>query len=93
MHPGHTRPLVPGDLQAGSGSGRLGVWKPGPAACWASGRGASGLLRIAPNRASGFPAGSQAAPSQARVLADGLFVFCSWNGYEVGLGPAGSAPS
>lgn len=31
---------------------RVGKWQTGPAAFWASGRGASGLLRISPNHGS-----------------------------------------
>lgn len=41
-------------------AGWAGVWKLGPAACWASGRGASGLLRIVPNHGSRLPEGSPA---------------------------------
>lgn len=37
-----------------------GVWKLGRPACWASGRGASGLLRIVPNHGSCLPEGSPA---------------------------------
>lgn len=38
------------------------MWSLGLSACWASGRGASGSLRIAPNHGSGLPVGSVASP-------------------------------
>lgn len=47
-----SRSSVLWDCHAGSGNGRQGIWKLGPAAFWASGRGASGLLRIAPSHGS-----------------------------------------
>lgn len=61
----------------GSGSGRLGMWKLGLFACWASGRGASGSLRIAPNHGSGLSVGSAASPclSHSKAFGDRLCMF------------------
>lgn len=67
----------PGVLRKGQEVGRLGMWKLGLFACWASGRGASGSLRIAPNHGSGLSVGSAASPclSHSKAFGDRLCMF------------------
>lgn len=87
---GPTSPsLAQGDLHVGSGNGRqAGVWKLGPAACWASGREASGVLRIAPDHASELPAGSCASPVPLRVPGQGASAWLSMPPTAgIGMGP------
>lgn len=88
--PAHQPFLSPvGPPQAGSGNGRPGVWKLGPVACPASGRGASGLLRIALIRALSLRGWLCASLVQAEVHAGGPFML-PVTGTQHMAGPGGS---
>lgn len=78
-------------------SERVMKWQAGLglSACWASGRGASGSLRIAPNHGSGLPVGSAASPclSHSKAFGDRLCIFpvaSMARGWAWDLGAAGS---
>lgn len=63
---------------AGSGNGRQGVWRLGPAACQASGRAASGLLRIGPDHGSASQQGAVCLPCMGQGACRPFYVSCSW---------------
>lgn len=75
----HQPLLSPTDRpHAGSGNGRQGVWRHGLAACQASGRAASGLLRIGPDHGSASQRGAVCLPGMGQGACRPFYVSCGW---------------
>lgn len=75
----HQPALSPvGPSHVRSGNGRQGVWRLGAAACQASGRGASGLLRIAPNHGSASQRAAVCLPGTGQGACLPFYASYSW---------------